>query len=78
MKKYGGVDVLTYAFLTSALVGSQWSTSRSGRFTYVERAPIPCVHEAEWAPELYNVIHLQLQTTGRLISINKQQKLRDF
>jgi hypothetical protein len=30
-----GVDV----FLTSALVGGEWSTSRPGRFTPGERAP---------------------------------------
>jgi hypothetical protein len=29
MKAYGGVDV----FLTSALVGGEWSASRSGLFT---------------------------------------------
>jgi hypothetical protein len=33
MKAYGGVDVETYVFLTSALVRSEWSTSRPGRFT---------------------------------------------
>jgi hypothetical protein len=33
MKAYGGVDI----FLTSALVGGQWSASRPGRFT-------PCTH----------------------------------
>jgi hypothetical protein len=30
MKAYGGVDP---PFLTSALVGGEWSTSRPGRFT---------------------------------------------
>jgi hypothetical protein len=34
-----GVDVLIHIFLTSALVGGEWSTSRSGRFTPGERAP---------------------------------------
>jgi hypothetical protein len=33
MKAYGGVDVLIHIFLTSALVGGKWSTSRPGRFT---------------------------------------------
>jgi hypothetical protein len=39
MKVYGGVDVYTYVFLTSALVGGEWSASRPGRFTPGERAP---------------------------------------
>jgi hypothetical protein len=39
MKAYGGVDVQIQIFLTSALVGGEWSTSRSGRFTPGERAP---------------------------------------
>jgi hypothetical protein len=39
MKIYEGVDVWIHAFLISALVGSEWSVSRSGRFTPGERAP---------------------------------------
>jgi hypothetical protein len=39
MKAYGGVDVQTHVFLTSALVGGEWSASRPGRFTPGERAP---------------------------------------
>jgi hypothetical protein len=35
MKAYGGVDV----FLTSVLVGDEWSTSRPGRFIPEEKAP---------------------------------------
>jgi hypothetical protein len=38
MKAYGGVDVLL-DFLTSALVGGEWSVSRLDRFTPGERAP---------------------------------------
>jgi hypothetical protein len=34
-----GVDVQIHIFLTSALVGVEWSTSRPGRFTPGERAP---------------------------------------
>jgi hypothetical protein len=39
MKTYGGVDVHTHVFLTSALVGGEWSDSHPGRFTPGERAP---------------------------------------
>jgi hypothetical protein len=38
MKAYRGVDVQTHVFLTSALVGDEWSASRLGRFTGGERA----------------------------------------
>jgi hypothetical protein len=33
MKAYGGVDVYTHVFLTSTLVGGEWSASRPCRFT---------------------------------------------
>jgi hypothetical protein len=33
MKAYGGVNVYIHIFLTSALVGDEWSASRPGRFT---------------------------------------------
>jgi hypothetical protein len=39
MKAYGGVDVEIHIFLTSALVGGEWSASRLGRFTSGDRAP---------------------------------------
>jgi hypothetical protein len=39
MKAYGGVDVYIHIFLTSALVGGEWSASRPGHFTPGERAP---------------------------------------
>jgi hypothetical protein len=39
MKTYGGVDVYTHVFLTSALVRGEWAASRPGRFTPGERAP---------------------------------------
>jgi hypothetical protein len=32
MKAYGGEDVYIHIFLTSALVGGQWSASRTSRF----------------------------------------------
>jgi hypothetical protein len=39
MKTYGEVDVYVHEFLTSALVGGEWSASRSSRFNLVEKAP---------------------------------------
>jgi hypothetical protein len=39
MKMYGGVDVQIHDFLTSALVGGEWSDSRPGRFTPGGKAP---------------------------------------
>jgi hypothetical protein len=33
MKVYGGVDISIHVFMTSALVGGEWSASRPGRFT---------------------------------------------
>jgi hypothetical protein len=38
-KAYGGVDVYTHEFLTSALLGGEWSASHTGHFTSGERAP---------------------------------------
>jgi hypothetical protein len=35
-----GVDVQTHVFLTSALVGGEWSASRPGRFTAGEISPV--------------------------------------
>jgi hypothetical protein len=39
MKAYRGVDVQIHVFLTLALAGDEWSASRLGRFTPLERAP---------------------------------------
>jgi hypothetical protein len=39
MKMIKGVDVQTHIFLTSALVGGEWSASRPGRIAPEERAP---------------------------------------
>jgi hypothetical protein len=39
MKAYGGVDVYSHVFLTSAVVGGEWSASRLCRFTPGVRAP---------------------------------------
>jgi hypothetical protein len=39
MKAHGGVDVQKYIFMTSAVVGGEWSASCPCRFTLEERAP---------------------------------------
>jgi hypothetical protein len=39
MKAYGAADVWIHIFLTSALVGGEWSASRPGRFIPTERVP---------------------------------------
>jgi hypothetical protein len=39
MKAYWGVDVEIHIFLTSALVGVEWSASRLGRFIPGKRDP---------------------------------------
>jgi hypothetical protein len=50
MKTEGGVDVNIHVFLTSAVVGGEWSASHPGRFIPGERAP--GTHWiGGWAPE---------------------------
>jgi hypothetical protein len=39
MRTYGGIDVQTRVFLTSALVGGELLVLRPGRFSPRERAP---------------------------------------
>jgi hypothetical protein len=39
MKAYGGVDLLIHIFLTSALVGGEWSSTRLCSYTPIERVP---------------------------------------
>jgi hypothetical protein len=43
MKAYGGVDVEIHIFLTSVLVGGEWSASRPCRFTPEKEPPVPIV-----------------------------------
>jgi hypothetical protein len=38
MKTHGGMNVSIHIFLTSVLVGGEWSASRPGHFTNGERA----------------------------------------
>jgi hypothetical protein len=40
MKTYARVDEQIHVFVTSALVGGEWSYLRSGRFITEERAPV--------------------------------------
>jgi hypothetical protein len=51
MKAYGGVDVQIQIFLTLAIVGGEWSTSRPGRLSPGKEPPAPIGQEARWAPE---------------------------
>jgi hypothetical protein len=47
------VDVEIHVFLTSALVGGEWSASRPGRFTPEERSPLhPFDRRLAWAQNL--------------------------
>jgi hypothetical protein len=39
MKTYGGVDVWIHVFLTSAVIGDEWSASHPDRFVPGERVP---------------------------------------
>jgi hypothetical protein len=41
MKAYEGVDILIHIFLTSALVGGEWSASRPCRFSPGKELPVP-------------------------------------
>jgi hypothetical protein len=40
MKAYEGVNIYIHVFLTLVQIGGEWSTSRPGRFTPGERAPV--------------------------------------
>jgi hypothetical protein len=55
---------LFHVFLTSALIGCQWSASCPGRFTPGERAPISIVMVAGWAPEPVWKIWINFLTLG--------------
>jgi hypothetical protein len=44
MKTDGGVDVQIHVFLTSAIVGGEWSASSTGRFTPRGKNP----HGSHW------------------------------
>jgi len=45
-------DIAQFIFLTLAIDGGEWLTSRPGLFTPGERdPPVPIEEEAVWAPE---------------------------
>jgi hypothetical protein len=46
MKAYGGVDVYIHIFLTSALVGGEWSASRPAALSPGKEPPVPIGQEA--------------------------------
>jgi hypothetical protein len=49
VKAYRGVDVQIHIFLTSVLVGGEWSASRPGPFTSQEHSPgTHCTCIAGW------------------------------
>jgi hypothetical protein len=48
MMAYGEVDVYIHTFLTSVLVGGEWSASRPGCFTPGERAPVLFFGDRVW------------------------------
>jgi hypothetical protein len=50
MKAHGVVDVYIHVFLTSALVGCEWSFSRPGRFTPGKEPPEPIGKECGRTP----------------------------
>lgn len=52
MRRVSGVEVYFHVFLTSAVDEGEWSGSGSGRFTPVERTPIPIVLQVGWTSEL--------------------------
>jgi hypothetical protein len=50
MKVYVGVDVQIHVFLTSALVGSEWSVSRFGFLPPEKMLQVPVGQETGWVP----------------------------
>jgi hypothetical protein len=51
MKAYGVVDVQIHVFLTSTLIGGEWSASRSGRFIKWKEPLVPIRQETGWTSE---------------------------
>jgi hypothetical protein len=49
-RRMGGMDECTHVFLTSVLVGHEWSASRSSLFTPKDH-PVPTLYKVGWTPE---------------------------
>jgi hypothetical protein len=82
VKTYGGVDVQIHVFLTSALIGGEWSTSRPGPFTpgthwvrgWVDlRTGLDDVEKKKISP----LPGLELQPLGRLARSPSLYRLRN-
>ena len=50
-RRHMWVEIWLHVFLTSAVVGGWWSTSRSGRSVPGDQKPAPTEKEAGWAPQ---------------------------
>ena len=50
-RRHIGVEVWLHVFLTSALVGGWWSTTRSGRSASGDQKPVATEKEAGWVPQ---------------------------
>jgi hypothetical protein len=66
-------------FLTSALDGGKWSSSRSGRFTPRKRSPLRFVEETVWASQYFEQPkgHKGARggdLTGRMLTSSLQKK----
>ena len=57
--------VQLHSFLVSAPDGSQWSTSRPGRFTPKGRTPNSTQHGTVWVPEPVRVVFIINQSLSR-------------
>jgi hypothetical protein len=51
MKAYGGVDLYSHIFLTSALVGGECQLHALAALPSWKEPPVPFGKEAGWAPE---------------------------
>jgi hypothetical protein len=86
MKAYGGMDVWIHVFLTSALVGGEWSASRPGRFTPGKEPPVP-IWIGDWVGpstglddvekrKFLTLLGLELRPLGRPVSSQSLYRLR--